>query len=178
MALNISSNLVPEVINDYNVYGQDGLLLIGLADEITLPKISSKKTTLSGSGILGEIDAPVPGQIESSEMRIKWNHLYSDAARMMNPNETVQITIRAAQQTANKEGGVVYKGLRIVCSGHPKEIDLGTLKRGDTMGATTTLELLTYKVEVDSQVIFDIDKLGGKYVVNGVDLRAEINALI
>src|SRR5699024_5698038 len=123
MALNISSNLVPEVINDYNVYGQDGLLLIGLADEITLPKISSKKTTLSGSGILGEIDAPVPGQIESSEMQIKWNHLYSDAARMMNPNETVQITIRAAQQTANKEGGVVYKGLRIVCSGHPKEID-------------------------------------------------------
>ena len=178
MALNISSNLVPEVINDYNVYGQDGLLLIGLADEITLPKISSKKTTLSGSGILGEIDAPVPGQIESSEMQIKWNHLYSDAARMMNRNETVQITIRAAQQTANKEGGVVYKGLRIVCSGHPKEIDLGTLKRGDTMGATTTLELLTYKVEVDSQVIFDIDKLGGKYVVNGVDLRAEINALI
>ena len=178
MALNISSNLVPEVINDYNVYGQDGLLLIGLADEITLPKISSKKTTLSGSGILGEIDAPVPGQIESSEMQIKWNHLYSHAARMMNPNETVQITIRAAQQTANKEGGVVYKGLRIVCSGHPKEIDLGTLKRGDTMGATTTLELLTYKVEVDSQVIFDIDKLGGKYVVNGVDLRAEINALI
>ena len=178
MALNISSNLVPEVINDYNVYGQDGLLLIGLADDITLPKISSKKTTLSGSGILGEIDAPVPGQIESSEMQIKWNHLYSDAARMMNPNETVQITIRAAQQTANKEGGVVYKGLRIVCSGHPKEIDLGTLKRGDTMGATTTLELLTYKVEVDSQVIFDIDKLGGKYVVNGEDLRAEINALI
>ena len=178
MALNISSNLVPEVINDYNVYGQDGILLIGLADEITLPKISSKKTTLSGSGILGEIDAPVPGQIESSEMQIKWNHLYSDAARMMNPNETVQITIRAAQQTANKEGGVGYKGLRIVCSGHPKEIDLGTLKRGDTMGATTTLELLTYKVEVDSQVIFDIDKLGGKYVVIGVDLRAEINALI
>ena len=178
MALNISSNLVPEVNNDYNVYGQDGLLLIGLADEITLPKISSKKTTLSGSGILGEIDAPVPGQIESSEMQIKWNHLYSDAARMMNPNETVQITIRAAQQTANKEGGVVYKGLRIVCSGHPKEIDLGTLKRGDTMGATTTLELLTSKVEVDSQVIFDIDKLGGKYVVNGVVLRAEINALI
>ena len=178
MALNISSNLVPEVINDYNVYGQDGLLLIGLADEITLPKISSKKTTLSGSGILGEIDAPVPGQIESSEMQIKWNHLYSDAARMMNPNETVQITIRAAQQTANKEGGVVYKGLRIVCSGHPKEIDLGTLKRGDTMGATTTLELLTYKVEVDSQVIFDIDKLGGKYVVDGEDRRAEIKALI
>ena len=32
MALNVSSTLVPEVINDYNVYGADGDLLIGLAD--------------------------------------------------------------------------------------------------------------------------------------------------
>ena len=178
MALNVSSTLVPEVINDYNVYGADGALLIGPADEITLSKITSKTTTLPGAGILGEFDAPAPGQIGSSQLQIKWNHLYSHAARMMNPNETVQLTIRAAQQAANKEGGVVYKGLRVVCSGHPKEIDLGTLKRADTMGATTTLELLTYKVEVDDQVIFDIDKLGGKYVVNGEDLRAEINALI
>src|SRR5699024_5868621 len=178
MALNVSSTLVPEVINDYNVYGADGDLLIGLADEITLPKISSKKTTLSGSGILGEIDAPVPGQIESSEMKIKWNHLYSDAARMMNPNETVQITIRAAQQTANKADGVVYMSLPIGCREKTTHIDLRSRNRVATMGPTTILELLTYKVEVDSQVIFDIDKLGGKYVVNGVDLRAETNALI
>ena len=114
MALNVSSTLVPEVINDYNVYGADGDLLIGLADEITLPKITSKTTTLSGAGILGEIDAPVPGQIESSEMQIKWNHLYSHAAWMMNPNETVQLTIRAAQLAANKDGGVVDKGLIFV----------------------------------------------------------------
>ena len=38
MALNISSDLVPQVINDYNAYTEDDLL-IGLADEITLPKI-------------------------------------------------------------------------------------------------------------------------------------------
>ena len=38
MALNISSDLVPQVINDYNAYTEDDLL-IGLADEVTLPKI-------------------------------------------------------------------------------------------------------------------------------------------
>ena len=37
MALNISSDLVPQVINDYNAYTEDDLL-IGLADEVTLPK--------------------------------------------------------------------------------------------------------------------------------------------
>ena len=40
MALNISSDLVPQVINDYNAYTEDDLL-IGLADEVTLPKIKN-----------------------------------------------------------------------------------------------------------------------------------------
>ena len=47
MALNISSDLVPQVINDYNAYTEDDLL-IGLADEITLPKIKNKTTSVSG----------------------------------------------------------------------------------------------------------------------------------
>ena len=50
MALNISSDLVPQVINDYNAYTEDDLL-IGLADEITLPKIKNKTTSVSGMGI-------------------------------------------------------------------------------------------------------------------------------
>ena len=50
MALNISSTLVPQVINDYNAYSEDDLL-IGLADEVTLPKIKNKTTTVSGMGI-------------------------------------------------------------------------------------------------------------------------------
>ena len=54
MALNISSDLVPQVINDYNAYTEDDLL-IGLADEITLPKIKNK-TTLSLIHILNNAD--------------------------------------------------------------------------------------------------------------------------
>lgn len=49
MALNISSDLVPQVINDYNAYTEDDLL-IGLADEVTLPKIKNKTTSVSGMG--------------------------------------------------------------------------------------------------------------------------------
>lgn len=64
MALNISSDLVPQVINDYNAYTEDDLL-IGLADEVTLPKIKNKTTSVSGMGIAGEVDSPVPGQFES-----------------------------------------------------------------------------------------------------------------
>lgn len=98
MALNISSDLVPQVINDYNAYTEDDLL-IGLADEITLPKIKNKTTSVSGMGIAGEVDSPVPGQFESMEATLNWNTMYSYATKMMNPNKNIQITLRAAMQS-------------------------------------------------------------------------------
>ena len=98
MALNISSDLVPQVINDYNAYTEDDLL-IGLADEITLPKIKNKTTSVSGMGLAGEVDSPVPGQFESMEATLNWNTMYSYATKMMNPNKNIQITLRAAMQT-------------------------------------------------------------------------------
>lgn len=107
MALNISSDLVPQVINDYNAYTEDDLL-IGLADEITLPKIKNKTTSVSGMGIAGEVDSPVPGQFESMEATLNWNTMYSYATKMMNPNKNIQITLRAAMQNDNKNGGYTY----------------------------------------------------------------------
>lgn len=177
MALNISSDLVPQVINDYNAYTEDDLL-IGLADEITLPKIKNKTTSVSGMGIAGEVDSPVPGQFESMEATLNWNTMYSYATKMMNPNKNIQITLRAAMQNDNKNGGYTYKGLRVVLGGRPKELDPGKLKRADTMGSTTTLEVTRYLMEVDGTTVIDIDKFAGRYYVDGEDMRAEINALI
>ena len=168
MALNISSDLVPQVINDYNAYTEDDLL-IGLADEVTLPKIKNKTTTVNGMGIAGDVDSPVPGQFESMEATL---------TKMMNPNKNIQITLRAAMQNDNKNGGYTYKGLRVVLGGRPKELDPGKLKRADTMGSTTTLEVTRYLMEVDGQTVIDIDKFAGRYYVDGEDMRAEINALI
>lgn len=115
MALNISSDLVPQVINDYNAYTEDDLL-IGLADEVTLPKIKNKTTSVSGMGIAGEVDSPVPGQFESMEATLNWNTMYSFATKMMNPNKNIQITLRAAMQNDNKNGGYYLQG-SARCSG-------------------------------------------------------------
>ena len=116
MALNISSDLVPQVINDYNAYTEDDLL-IGLADEVTLPKIKNKTTTVSGMGIAGDVDSPVPGQFESMEATLNWNTMYSFATKMMNPNKNIQITLRAAipyiasaQNTSTSTGGTDTEG--------------------------------------------------------------------
>ena len=99
MSLNISSDLVPQVVNNYNAYTGDDKM-IGLADEVTLPKIKNKTTTVNGMGIGGDVDSPVPGQFESMEATLTWNTLYSYATKMLHPGKSVQITLRAAMQTA------------------------------------------------------------------------------
>ena len=82
MSLTISSNLVPQVVNNYNAYTGDDKM-IGLADEVTLPKIKNKTTTVNGMGIGGDVDSPVPGQFESMEATLTWNTLYSYATKML-----------------------------------------------------------------------------------------------
>lgn len=48
---------IPSKINSFNVY-KDGTKLVGISDEVTLPDFESLTETLSGPGILGEVDDP------------------------------------------------------------------------------------------------------------------------
>ena len=127
----------------------------------------------------GQTKAEIAGQtFESMEATLKWNHLYSHAPKMLNPNKTIQITLRAALQSENKDGGYTYTGMRIVLGGKPKELDPGTVKRASTMDSTTTLEVTRYLIEIDGVTVVDIDKFAGRYYVDEEDQREVINALI
>ena len=172
----ISNNYIPEKVNDYNVY-QDGNKMIGLAAEVELPSIKMKTSTIEGVGVGGEIDSPTIGQFESLEAKLKFNTLYSSATDLMNPLNTVNLTLRAAQQVYDKTGGYAFKGLRIVMGGRVKEFNPGTGKKGDALDAETTLELTYYMIEVDGEQVVEVDKLNGVYKVNGSDMLAGIAAL-
>ena len=72
----------------------------------------------------------------------------------------------------------MFKGARIVMGGRAKETNPGTLKKGDAMDSEVTMELTTYKIEVDGNVLIEIDKLNNVYRVNGEDMLAGIAELI
>ena len=173
----ISSNYIPEKINDYNAY-VDGTKMIGVAASVTLPEINMKSSTVSGVGVSGEIDSPTIGQFESMEQEIQFNTLYSSAMDMLAPLSTVNLTFRAAQQVYDKTGGYNFKGLRVVEMGRVKKFNPGKIEKGEAMEATVTLELTYIMVEVDGSVLLEADKLNGVYKVNGVDMLAGVNELI
>lgn len=173
----ISQNFIPEKINDYNAY-LDGTKMIGVAASVTLPEVNMKTSTVSGTGVNGELDSPSIGQFESMEQEVQFNTLYSSAASMLNPLSTVNLTFRAAQQVYDKTGGYAFKGLRVVEVGRVKKFKPGKVEKGESMEATVTLELTYLLIEVDGTVILEVDKLNGVYRVNGVDMLAGIKSLI
>lgn len=169
----ISNNHIPEKINEYNVY-LDGTKMIGIAAATTLPEINMKSSTVSGVGVNGEIDSPTLGQFESLEQEIQFNTLYSTATEMLNPLTSVNLTFRAAQQVYDKDGGYIFKSLRIVEKGRVKKVKLGKIEKAEGMEAAITLELTYILVEVDGTVVMEIDKLNQVYNVNGVDMLADV----
>ena len=172
----ISNNYIPEKINDANIY-LAGDKMIGTTAELELPEVKMKTSTVEGMGISGEIDSPTIGQFESMEQTINFNTLYSSAMDMLSPLKTVELTIRAAQQVYDKEGGYTFKGLRVVERGRLKNFKPGKVKKSETMDASITIELTYILIEVDGSVMLEIDKLNGVYRTNDTDMLAEVRGL-
>ncbi|MBQ3076794.1 MAG: phage major tail tube protein [Clostridia bacterium] len=173
----ISSNFVPEKINEFNAY-LAGVGMIGVAASIPLPPLEMMSSTISGVGISGEIDSPTLGQFRSIEQDITFNILYSSAMEMVSPLSTVDLTFRAAQQVYDKNGGYTFKGLRIVERGRVKSVQLGKIEKGATMDTVVKLEVTYILIEVDGETLMELDKLNTKYYVKNRDMLAEVRSLI
>lgn len=173
----ISNNHVPEKTNEYRAY-LNGTEMIGVAASIDTPEINMITGEVEGAGIGGKIDSPTIGQFESLEQEIQFNSLYSSIADVLSPLTSVDLTFRAAQQVYDKGGGYVFKGVRIVERGRVKKFKPGKIEKGSSMEATLTLELTYLMIEVAGENLLEIDKLNTVYKVKGVDMLAEVRALI
>ena len=159
---------IPGVINNFNLYN-NGTALVGLTREISLPDFEGMTETLSGPGILGEIEEVIIGQFGSMELEIPFRILDEDAFKLMSPATSLNLTLRASEQfTVKSTGGIDYKGMRVVVRGRQKKLT------GGTMDAAVTVEITYIMIELDGKQRIELDKINNVYKVNGVDLLAKI----
>ena len=166
------SKNIPTKINNYNVYNA-GDKLLGVGDELTLPDFEATSETVSGAGILGEIDDPTIGYFGNMQLEIPFRTLDKEATNMMDQTRAVQLTIRGAAQEIGSSGNIVPKSIRVVVSGRAAKLTGGKLKRARTMDSGVTLNILYILIEVDGESVLELDKMNPTYKVNGVDLLAE-----
>ena len=140
----------------------------------TRPEIAMMSDGLSGSGIMGEIDLPNQGQLDSMEVEVVLNKTNERAIAMFAPGaHTMEVrwvtnVLNAAtgssEAQANKE---IVKYL-------PKTLSMGDIENNETNEATLTGEVITYQYIIDGKSVIQIDKLNNVFIVNGVDYAAAI----
>lgn len=171
---------IPAVVNKAKVYdNEDTNQIIGISGEITLPTLEGKTVEVSGTGILGDIEAVIVGMFGSTNMEIPFVSLTKDAYKMMKTNKPTGMTIRTAIQGFNTENSqATFTPMKIVVKGMVKSINPGKVKAGEQMDASLTLEVTYIKIEYDGITSLELDKLNEVFVVDGEDMLADVRAFV
>lgn len=170
-------NLIPDKINNYNVYvgtASAANKLIGVTDETTLPQLKNLSETLSLAGMSGEIDSPAVGQYQSMEIEIGFSNIAKSSLEIA-AMDNVPLIFRSAQEFVNPEDSTKsLKNRTITVRGMTKAINFGSLKKGGYGKPSVTKEVTYYKDVIDGDVVVEIDKFNGRAIIGGIDQTKDI----
>lgn len=167
---------IPTKINKYNLYNEAERLL-GVGDETTLPDFEAMSDTISGAGILGEIEDPTVGYFGNQEIEIPFRVVDKEAVDMMKMTKAVHLTLRGAQQTTDSGGNIEFRQMRVVVRGRCKKFSPGKVKFGSAMDTKITLTILYIMIELDGEQLVELDKLNEVFKIRGEDIIAKIKEM-
>ena len=169
----------PLIYGTFNLYLNGGLDVVGVA-ECTLPQFEGRSETLSGAGIMGEIEVTPKGQYSAMTFTANFRALY-DPSILSLPigGDSQTFDLRPAlevQDIADGTREIVPE--RWTINGPIKTINPGG--RGTASAADASIEQAVYNLThyVDGKEVRKIGVLTGIDVVNGVDQYAATRAAI
>lgn len=170
-------NNIPEKIHAFNVYLR-GNRLLGLSDEVTLPDFEAVTETLSGPGILGELESVALGQFSSMEMEIPFRQMDDDMFKLADQSTSLDITLRGSIQfTIGSTTETAFKPMRIVVRGKNKSIAGGKAKQGNGTGSSIKIEIAYIYIEINNAPKIELDKLNFVFKINGKDLLEKVRRM-
>ena len=165
--------MIPETLANMNLF-VDGISFQGDVPSLTLPKLTLK----TEEHRVGGMDVPVELDMgmEKQEAGFTTTGVRRESLKLFGLADGTGFSgvFRGA-----------FKGLKgkvipviVTLRGLLKEVDMGDWKSGDKAEIKHNVALTYYKLEVDGRLIYEIDALGMKRVINGVDqLAAQRSAL-
>ena len=163
---------LPQLLKNFNLF-LEGEGYAGRATEITLPKLARKMEEFDAGGMLGPIDIDMgqeklEAEITLAEFSRKVLETYGIASA-----DGVQMRFKGA--AVNDGTTSATDAIEIVMRGRYKEIDMGTVKRGENAPMKLSASLTYYKYVLNGEDIIEIDMVNMIFVVNGVDRMEEMS---
>ncbi|ADO82813.1 MULTISPECIES: phage major tail tube protein [Ilyobacter] len=168
---------IPTSLQGFSLY-IDALKEVGTVD-LELPNIQFMTDTLSGSGIAGEIEVPVPGLTQSMTLKIKKRAVNQQFTTLLAPRNHL-LTFRGNMNMADPEHPVKKsknRKIRVVANVTPKSMNIGKAEVAKSMDTEAEFEVASIIVFVDEVPNLHIDKFNNKFVVDGVNYLDDDNFL-
>ncbi|WP_285906835.1 phage major tail tube protein [Pseudodesulfovibrio pelocollis] len=164
---------IPEKLVAFEAY-LSGETLLGVVDaEIT--DITFLSEELRGAGIAGAIKSITLGHVEPMEAKIKFRVKTSQSYKLLAPAAHM-LELRASKQSRTVGGALVTSPERVVLQGTPAGIPGGKYEAGKAMDNEFTFSVTYLKMVENGVDMLEIDQLGYKFVVDGVDYLAGVRA--
>lgn len=170
----MAGNQHPERLVNFRVYNEQNDLL-GIAT-VDLPEIEFMSDTVSGAGIAGEIESPVLGHVSAMSATFSWRTIEEAAIVLADSTRSHHLEVRGSQQVYDSASGVYStKAIKAVLMAKPKTISLGTFEPGATTDTEQEFAVDYFKLYVAGKVCIEIDQLGNKHEINGVNALEAVN---
>lgn len=153
-------------LKNFNAFA-DGKSLMGVIEEVKLPKLGRKMEGFRGGGMDGEVEVDL-GQ-EKLELELVLGGFALDAYKSYGITKASGAMVRYAGAYQRDDTGEV-QAVEVVTRGRYKEIDPGDAKGGDKGKTVVKAALTYYKLVVDGKEVIEIDLLGFVYKVDGKDM--------
>lgn len=146
----------------------NGNSMLGKAEEIKLPDITSLMTEHKALGMVGKVE--LPSGFDKMEGEIKWNSFYPDVAAHMGDFFTmVQLQCRSSVETWGSVGRTEQVPLVTFMTALFKKNPLGAFKQNDNAEFASGISVYYIKQQLAGKDIVELDVLANIYKVGGVD---------
>lgn len=142
-----------------------------------LPSIEKPTGEIKGAGILGVIDMPLTGQVNSMTFTINSRSINKEAANLAKPG-IQNLELRFIRDVMKSDGTMVPEGSKIFITGVNKKYDPGKVEQSSTMDGSIEFEVLRYRQVINGEETLLIDKLNNVYKINGIDYMEKIRAAL
>ena len=159
--------MIPEMLANMNLF-VDGVSFQGDIPSLTLPKLTLKTEEHRAGGMDMAIEMDMG--MEKMEASYTSTGVRKESLKFFGlaDGNAFNGTFRGTYKIQKGETKPVIVTLR----GTQKEIDFGDWKPGDKAELKHSVAVTYYKLEVGGEVIYEIDPVGMKRVINGVDQLA------
>lgn len=160
-------SMIPETLFNTNAI-IDGISFAGEVPSLTLPKITIKTEDFRAGGMDGSIK--MDQGIELGDVGFVTTGIRKESLKFCGLAD--QTAFNASFRGSFKGQKGAFKGVIATIRGMLTEVDPGDWKGGEKAEFKHVVNTVYYKLEIDSEVIYEIDIVNGIRIIDGVDQLA------